>query len=411
MASTHAAPRIEVGPSPWWQVGDNLSRFIADKVAGDLSRLRPGERRAVPAGWQPDLELGPGGLGMDSLELVTVATGLTEALHLHRSGIEDYLLMHRRLGDWTQIAARGLSVFDAALTFHTSGSTGTPKPCAHTLVGLEAEIQAQARHLGPVRRVIGMVPCHHIYGFLFTILLPRFLKTAFTDARGRMPGRVVAEMDAGDVLVAVPEQWALIARTGPADLTGRAGLCSTGPLAPDLFTELTSRGLRLTEIYGSSETAGIGWRRRAADPFRLLDGLRLSADGDRLEQGWQGQGQELLDRVEPLGDGQFRLLGRRDSAVQVGGVNVFPEQVAARLRQHPDVADAAVRPMAIGDGLRLKAFIVPARAIDDESLRTHLTDWAQLNLKLEERPKSWTFGPALPTSALGKLQDWQSDQP
>ncbi len=406
MTSTPAAPRTDAEAAPWWQAADSLSRFIADKVAGDLARLRPGEVLPPPATLSPDLELGSGGLGMDSLELVTVATGLTEALHLHRSGIEDYLLMHRRLGDWTQIAARGLSVFDAELTFHTSGSTGRPKPCRHTMAGLEAEIRAQARHLGPVRRVIGMVPSHHIYGFLFTILLPRFLDMSFVDARGRMPGRVVAEMEAGDLLVAVPEQWALIARTGPADLTGRAGLCSTGPLAPDLFAELIGRGLSLTEIYGSSETAGIGWRRRPDEPFTLLEGLSLSADGSRLDRDWQGQGQDLLDRVELSGKGQFRLRGRRDSAVQVGGVNVFPEQVAARLRQHPDVTEVAVRPMTISDGLRLKAFIVPASTMDIESLQARLTDWVQMNLKPEERPKSWTFGPALPTSVLGKLRDW-----
>lgn len=390
----------------WWCDPVVLARFIADRVAADLSRLRPGGNLPPSAGWQPDMELGTGGLGLDSLELVTVATGLTEALHLHRSGIEDYLLMHRRLGDWAQIAARGLSVFDRELTFHTSGSTGTPKPCRHTLAGLEAEIRAQARHLGPVRRVIGMVPGHHIYGFLFSILLPRLLNVPVVDARGRMPGRVMAEMAPGDLLVAVPEQWAIIARTAPADLTGRAGLCSTGPLNPALFAQLTARGLTLTEIYGSSETAGIGWRRTPDAPFRLLDGLRLSADGTRLDQGWQGQAHDLLDRVEVMGDGQFRLLGRRDGAVQVGGINVFPEQVAARLRQHPDVAEAAVRPMAVGDGLRLKAFIVPVGSADADNMTARLTDWAQVNLKPEERPKSWTMGPALPTSALGKLRDW-----
>jgi len=279
----------------WWRDPAVLTRFIADRVASDLSRLRPGVTLPPRAMWQPDLELGTGGLGMDSLELVTVATGLTEALHLHRSGIEDYLLMHRRLGDWAQIAARGLSVFDQELTFHTSGSTGTPKPCRHTLAGLEAEIRAQMLHLGPVRRVIGMVPGHHIYGFLFTILLPQLLNVPFVDARGRMPGRVVAEMAAGDLLVAVPEQWALLARTAPADLTGRAGLCSTGPLNPAVYANLGGRGLTLTEIYGSSETAGIGWRRSPDAPFRLLDGLRLSADGTHLERGWQGEGLELLE--------------------------------------------------------------------------------------------------------------------
>jgi len=32
------------------------------------------------------------------------------------------------------------------------------------------------------------------------------------------------------------------------------------------------------------------------------------------------------------------MLGRKDRAVQVGGINVFPAQVAARLAAHPLVA-------------------------------------------------------------------------
>lgn len=395
---------------PWWQQDASLARFIADQVAADLAALRPGGTPLAPRPWQPNLQMGPGGLAMDSLELMSVATGLTEALHLHRSGVEDYLLMHRRFGDWCQIAARALTVFDRQITFRTSGSTGAPKPCIHDLAGLEAEIRVHAGHLPPVRRIIGLVPAHHIYGFLFTILLPQLLNVPYLDACGRLPGRVAADMGPGDLLVAVPEQWALLARAASVPLAGRAGVCSTGPLDAGVFQALKERGLCLMEIYGSSETAGIGWRLGPDDPFRLLETLRLSDDGARLLRGWDGVERALPDhviRVDNGSDGdRFHLKGRLDGAIQIGGINVFPNRVAAMLRGHPNVSAVAVRPLQTADGLRLKAFIVPIVPDDAAQLAASLTDWAETNLRPAERPRSWDFGSALPVNAMGKATDW-----
>jgi 4-coumarate--CoA ligase len=88
--------------------------------------------------------LGSDGRGTDSLELVSLATALVEALHLHRSGIEDYLLARRTLGEWIEICAGGLARFDGALTFCTSGSTGKPKSCKAIPMSLK-------RRFGPFR--------------------------------------------------------------------------------------------------------------------------------------------------------------------------------------------------------------------------------------------------------------------
>ncbi|OYQ34494.1 hypothetical protein CHU95_10735 [Niveispirillum lacus] len=393
-----------VGPI-WWRDGAALSRFIADLVASDLSRLRPGATIPPSGGWAPELEFGANGLGMDSLELVSIATSLTEVLHLHRSGIEDYLLARRRFGDWVQIVAKGLSIFDQEITFRTSGSTGTPKPCTHRVDGLLREVAVHARLFGACTRVISLVPGHHIYGFLFTILLPRMLGAAVVDARSRLPGRILSDLRPGDLLVAVPEQWALLARTGDYRLSDVSGVCSTGPLDPAVHQTLMTRGLILTEVYGSSETAGIGWRQSPEQPFRLFDGLSLNSDGTGLHAGWDGLEKELQDRLDRVDDCHFRLTGRRDGAVQIGGVNVFPERVVTALRAHPAVRDAAVRTMPVPGGLRLKAFIVPQDP-DQIGLETTLQAWADTQLSMPERPKSWTFGPVLPTSALGKLCDW-----
>lgn len=394
----------------WWRDELVLTRFVSDLVASELAHLRPGQAVIQPPAWPAGMELGTGGLGLDSLELVTIATALTQTLHLHRSGIEDYLLARRRLGDWVTIAAKGLSIHSDRVTFHTSGSTGTPKACCHDLEALVREVAVHARNLGSFRRVIGLVPSHHIYGFLFTILLPRQLGAQFMDGRGRLPGRVVADLGPGDLLVGVPEQWAALSRSGAAIPPGVTGICSTGPMDPDLYQRLIDQGLCLIEVYGSSETGGIGWRRSPLQPFHLLDTLSLSSDGTSLDRGWDGNKVMLQDRLAISDPGtcpsSFRLAGRKDGAIQIGGINIFPDQVAAALRSHPAVAAASVRPMPVPGGIRLKAFIVPDVNADTDTLVAALTAWADEHLRPQERPRSWTLGAALPTTPMGKQADW-----
>jgi len=396
---------------PWWRDDAALTRLVTDLLAGELARVRPGAD--LPPGiWTAELDLGPDGLALDSLERVALATALTEMLHLHRSGIEDYLLARRRLGDWIRIAAAGLAVYDGEVTFRTSGSTGTPKACCHALPHLEEEVRHLARLVGPVRRVVRLVPSHHIYGFLFTVLLPARAAAAVVDGRGRLPGRIMAMLQPGDLVVAVPEQWAALARAGLVMPPGSLGVCSTGPLDPAVHRAVAggSDG-RLLEIYGASETAGIGWRWLPDQPFHLFPWWSLSADAASLHRpAAGGPALAVPDRLDMDGDFRFRVAGRIDGAVQVGGINVFPQHVAAVLRGHPQVRDAAVRPLAVADGLRLKAFIVPADPQAGPGLLTALQGWAGERLSPAELPRAWSMGPDLPRTPLGKPADWPVGQ-
>src|SRR6185312_8658379 len=64
-----------------------------------------------------------------------------------------------------------------------------------------------------------------------------------------------------------------------------------------------------------------------ADRFLDHDGARYLLSGDHVE---------LLDR------GRFVLLGRAVDVINTGGEKVYAPQVAAALRSHPSVRDAAV---------------------------------------------------------------------
>ncbi|WP_338416498.1 4-coumarate--CoA ligase [uncultured Sphaerotilus sp.] len=404
-----ATPLQRIG---WWCVPGVLERFLADLIADELAHLRPGGC-AIPAlPWSSGMLLDEEGLGLDSLERMAVASALNEALHLHESGVEDLLLVRRRFGDWVELARLGLDHVSQRLTFRTSGSSGTPKPCVHELASLEQEVDFLSELLAGRRRVFSAVPAHHIYGFLFTVLLPlRWDGAGVQDVRRVTPQALAGLLAPGDLLVSHPAHWALVARHGGGLPPGVVGVSSTAPCPAGLADQLIGCGLqRLVQVYGSSETAGIGWRDTPAGPFRLMPHWSRPCGDDRVLQREEPQGgqrtQPLQDQLDWCGAVDFTVSGRLDQAVQVGGTNVFPDRVRQVLLAHPQVQEAAVRRMSPDEGERLKAFVVPRAGADQQVLPDELARWVAQRLTAAERPKAFTLGDRLPVNALGKAADW-----
>ncbi|MEW7847108.1 AMP-binding protein [Massilia aurea] len=394
----------------WWRDGPGLQRVVADLLAWELAALRPGRQIQAPS-WPSSLDLRHD-LAADSLELMGLATALATQLHLQQA-LEAPLLVRTRLADWLDAARTGLDADGSALTFRTSGSSGAPKPCTHPLAWLWQEVEALATLLPGRRRVVSLVPSHHIYGFLFTVLLPRRLGIATVcDLRGHAPATLAAHLQSGDLVIGHPDLWRAFGQGAgllPPDVVG---VTSTAPCPLDVAHAVLARGLaRLLQVYGSSETAGVGWRDDPSGDYTLLpywahdeqsDGLvRQCPDGTR-------QSSALQDRLRWRDERHFLPDGRIDQAVQVGGVNVFPGYVAEVLRLHPAVLDASVRRMRPDEGGRLKAFIVPRDGAAAD-LQAALHDWLRERLSAAECPAAYTFGPRLPRGASGKLTDWIID--
>jgi 4-coumarate--CoA ligase len=117
---------------------------------------------------------------------------------------------------------------------------------------------------------------------------------------------------------------------------------------------------------------------------------------------------ELPDDLEWTAARAFFVRGRRDGAVQVGGTNVFPDRVAAKIARHPGVRECAVRLMRVDEGDRLKAFIVGRETVEEGKAADALREWMRSELTASERPAALKFGAALPRNALGKLTDWDA---
>lgn len=412
----------------WWQVPGTLERFVRDLLASEMARLRPsGWPWPVPPAAPDEVHLLEDA-GADSLELMNLAAALTEGLDL--SDEAELRVLHSRPSwkGWVGAARLKLQREDERLHFCTSGSTGRPQRLSHRVVDLQQEVQAQLDLLmgeGPPRRIISAVRSHHIYGFLFTILLP--LEVArrtgspppVLDVTGQAPALARSLAQSGDVVVGHPAWWSAALRGGARWPGGVRALSSTAPCPAELASSGLAQGLdRWIEIYGSTETAGIGWRDEPGAPFRLLPFWRRceTDDGDALLQRCTADGHwaaavQAPDHLDWRAADRFTPGARRDGVVQIGGVNVDPAVVRQRLLMHPQVGDAAVRPHRTGGDWRLKAFVVP-RAGDATVPRQHhilseeLMAWCREQMVSAERPVDIRVGRLLPRNEMGKLCDW-----
>jgi 4-coumarate--CoA ligase (photoactive yellow protein activation family) len=376
-------------------------RLTVSLLADELGRIRG---RAVDAAewsaWGLATTIDEDGVGADSLARLELVARVNQFFHLHEVGTEDYLVVRRTVGDWAEIVRETLRLRAESLTFLTSGSTGEPRRVTHRWADLSAECEGHAALLPEARRVLALTPPHHIYGFLFTALGPAMRGLPVRDMRAAAPGRAGALAEAGDVIVATPFLWALALRAGARFAPGVTGVTSGAPMDAPTWAALREAGLgRLIEIYGSTETAGVGWRDAPDADFAALAHVEAAPPGLRRRS--DGVALPLQDALVWRGD-RFRPAGRRDGAVQVGGVNVYPDRVRAILLEHPEVADAVVRLDASGG--RLKAFVAPRAAGADlsDALRRHCAD----RLTAPERPARFAFGAALPVNAIGKAADW-----
>ena len=387
----------------------SLRRILQSLITATLSSQpsRTVRRTKGVEAWTDEFRLdesAESGIGCDSLDLLQVSSAVNEMFHLYEVGLETRLLQSSIFGDWLAIVEDAWRSGVHSITVSTSGSTGKPKLCTHTIASLNVETAFLADLFSSRRRIIAYTPAHHIYGILFTGLLPDRLRVPVVHLHSVSTQATGASvLRPGDLVVSFPDGWGWIDRnihTVPADLEG---VTSTAPCPRILLDSLMKDKLSgMVEVYGSSETAGIGTRVWPESRYRLMPHLRriVSVSGglDFIES-CSGHPLPYMDHLEFFPDNTFLVNGRRDGCVQVGGVNVFLPSIEQRLREHPDVANLSVQLMSPEEGRRLKCHIVPKQGCDvaqlERSLREQIASWPNVT----ERPIAIHCGVTLPENA------------
>ena len=289
------------------------------------------------------------------------------------------------------------------LTLFSSGSTGEPKAIPKAWPQLEAELRVQMALWGERladSRVLASVSHQHIYGLLFRILLPLALGRPF-DRRSIDYPEQLALQTAPWALIASP---AFLSRLDPAIPAAgcRLIVSSGGPLQPgDAHQAKLLLGQLPVEIFGSSETGGIGWRQRhqVQTPWTTLPGVEVRVGPDQcllLRSPFLPTAEWLdcADRILMTGAG-FELLGRQDRVIKLEEKRISLDEVEARLQALVEVESAAVLPLLQGQRQILGAVLVLSEA--------GAARWAELGpgrflLALRQQLRPWLEPVALPRS-------------
>lgn len=305
-----------------------------------------------------------------------------------------------------------------ALAF-TSGSTGTPQPHAKTWGAMVASARAEAAALGlagagPVA-LLATVPPQHMFGLETSVMLALANGFAFDAGQPLHPHAIAASLQRlppERVLVTTPTHLRALVRTDVALPPTRLVVCATAPLEVALAARVESRwGTRLLEIYGCTETGQVASRRTVeGEPWTPLPGVALERRGDGAC--WASgmpvaAAAPLADRLELLGDGRFRLLGRVADQLDVGGKRASLAGLNAALLELEGVQDGAFwlpppqagEPPAVGArARRLVAFVV-APGADRVALLRALRD----RIDPLFMPRPLVAVDRLPRDAVGKL--------
>ncbi len=386
-----------------------ITRIVLDLLAEELALSRGRSAADLKAQhWNGETRLDEDGLDLDSLERLNASAALNQFFHLHEYGAEDYLLAMKSVAEWVELVEQSLAEAGTHLTFQTSGSTGVPKKCTHSIADLMAEVESWAGIIERPDHIISLVPSHHIYGTIWTGLLPDHWGIDCTNRRFSAASALTETQPGKTLVIGTPALWQYVARSLLVFPAGVTGVTSTAPMPAQLAQQLGAQKLEsLIEIYGSSETGGIGWRRDHTAPYALLSHWQRADASSLIRSGVQGEQSryDFMDEIDWHDERHLTVSGRRDGAVQIGGHNVFPEQIRQRLLGHADIADAAIR-LEPANG-RLKAFIVPkGEGEDPNALIDRIESWCAGEFKAAERPKRFAVGDALPRNAMGKLRDW-----
>ena len=317
-----------------------------------------------------------------------------------------------------------------AMVVYTSGSTGAPTPIRKQLSQLTGEIEALDAQFGAQlgdAEVVATVSHQHIYGLLFRVLWPLTAGRAIHAERHEYPetlARALTERPC--VLLGSPAHLKRLPEhldwQGARDRL-RSVFSSGGMLEADASLHArTLLGQAPIEVYGSSETGGIGWRQRGQQPDEGWSPLpfvqwRAGDDGllevDSVQAG-PGGWQTLSDRVEALDGGRFLLRGRADRIVKIEEKRVSLDAVEAALVAGGLVREARVLALTAGHhegGQRqsLAAFVVLTEegaalleAGGKNAVNTRLRTLLAASVETVALPRRWRYLARLPVNAQGK---------
>jgi len=311
---------------------------------------------------------------------------------------------------------------ETSIIMYTSGSTGKPKAVKQRLTEFENDNRFILSKWGQEflkRKLCSTVSPHHIYGLLFSILLPFTSGVPFRRKRIEFPEELEKLSDTEYMIITVPaflkraveiENHSVLYLKSPWIFT------SGGAVDPETAKKTSELiGFWPLEVYGSTETSGIAWRQSFNGlEWTPFDNASLSKNSDgclviRSPYIKDPAGFETADMVEMLEDGRFLLKGRIDSVVKIEEKRISLPEIESRILQSGLADEACVISMKDRRRQYLAAALVLNSKGKEQFTGLEKNEinkfWRTYLLQYFENtviPKKWRYLEKLPADPQGK---------
>lgn len=297
----------------------------------------------------------------------------------------------------------------------TGGSTAAPKIWDKTLRNLmgEALYLSRSYDVGIRDHIVATVPAYHIYGLLYSVLMPFVASASVFGGMPYYPNEIVQAVQAqkATILISVPPHYRALGGHCLESEPLRLAFSSAGMLALEdgqVFTR--NNGVAVVEIYGSTETGGVASRARARGetaftPFDCatvkVEAEHIWVKSDFLSPGLADPASGFFmmgDRAETMRSGRFMLLGRSDGIIKVGGRRVDAETIRQTLLNQDGIADAVVFALPIPGGRENQLVAV----VEGQGDLSALSEKIAAELEPYARPRRIRAVGKIPFTAAGK---------
>jgi len=304
------------------------------------------------------------------------------------------------------------------LKIFTGGSTGMPQVWSKTGENIFGEGFFLAGRFAVTEQdcIMATIPPYHIYGLLFSVVLPLVSSAQVVDETPSFPSEIaqVAGEHEVTILASVPAHYRVL-REVKKDISLRLAFSSAGMLdTADNEAFCRQNKVGVVEVYGSTETGGIATRNRSLGeecftPFPTIDWKisegRLAVRSPYISPDLPVDASGFFtssDRVETSGINEFSLKGRADTVTKVGGKRVDLEEIRALIKNEPGVADCVVMALPESGGREHQiGALIQGHQVDTEMIRKTLTD----SLEPYALPRRMKTVDLIPVKKNGKY-DW-----
>lgn len=305
---------------------------------------------------------------------------------------------------------------DIFLHLYTGGSTGSPKVWKKTLNNIFSEVLYHIKqyNISEDDCFLSTVPPQHIYGFLFSVLLPMLSRATVLDGIYTFPEEILNTLakNCPSILVSVPIHYRALRDRSISPGMLRIAFSSAGPLNVDDAGAFTGKtGVGIIEVFGSTETGGIATR-CLAEGEQYLTSLEIvdwKIENDRLYVRSPFVSSDLNRDFEGFfktGDcalfvdkNNFSLSGRADGVVKIAGKRVNFAEIQEKIKKTEGVSDAIVSSIPAEKGRELEIVAFYIGDIDEKELRKNLMK----NLEPYSMPRYIQRKDSFPMNSTGKL--------